>query len=411
MGKYSFLTKELLQEYYDELGSQAAIAEKCNIPLHRVKYYTRKLGVKMDPSGGKTKYIINEDIFSKDSEIGFYIAGFIAADGGVTHDSRSNTNHERQRHDRRHRRRHGLGQGGEQGCHVPEARGGIGRIHAVELDQPANVHLQGGRQPIFDVGRPRLPPRDQRVELAPVPLEDETDHLRHGVDTQRKLRGDTEVAASAAATCPEQIGVRDGIHAEDLARGRDDLDLEHVVTGQTKLSRRHAEAAAEREPAEPDGRSGRERCRHADLGQLLRALQHIRAGTDLRHAAVAVHADVVELAKINDQASVDEGIPLIAMPPAPGPQRHVIFSRPLDRIHDVRRVLAVHDGVRLDVETLVEVLPRVVPPRIPSVDHPAGQRGGHRRLLGTRPAGAPPPPRDGTCGRRVAPASRSRDRT
>lgn len=91
MGKYSFLTKELLQEYYDELGSQAAIAEKCNIPLHRVKYYTRKLGVKMDPSGGKTKYIINEDIFSKDSEIGFYIAGFIAADGGVTHDSRSNT--------------------------------------------------------------------------------------------------------------------------------------------------------------------------------------------------------------------------------------------------------------------------------------------------------------------------------
>jgi hypothetical protein len=91
MGKYSFLTKELLQEYYDETGSQTGIAEKYNIPRHRVKYYTRKLGVKMDRPCGKSKYTVNENIFSEDSEVGFYLAGFIAADGNITYDNRSDT--------------------------------------------------------------------------------------------------------------------------------------------------------------------------------------------------------------------------------------------------------------------------------------------------------------------------------
>jgi intein/homing endonuclease len=91
MGKYSFLTKELLQEYYDETGSQTGIAEKYNIPRHRVKYYTRKLGVKMDRPCGKSKYTVNENIFSEDSEVSFYLAGFIAADGNITYDNRSDT--------------------------------------------------------------------------------------------------------------------------------------------------------------------------------------------------------------------------------------------------------------------------------------------------------------------------------
>jgi hypothetical protein len=40
---------------------------------------------------GKSKYSINEDIFDIDSEVGFYLAGFIAADGNVFNDIRSNT--------------------------------------------------------------------------------------------------------------------------------------------------------------------------------------------------------------------------------------------------------------------------------------------------------------------------------
>lgn len=40
---------------------------------------------------GKVKYSVNEDIFDGDNEKGFYIAGFAAADGNVTHDKRSNT--------------------------------------------------------------------------------------------------------------------------------------------------------------------------------------------------------------------------------------------------------------------------------------------------------------------------------
>ena len=90
MTKYSFLTKEVLQQDYDELGTLSAIGRKYGIPTGSVKSRSRALGVKMNPSG-RCKYTVNEDIFDVDSEVGFYIAGFMAADGNVTYDNRSNT--------------------------------------------------------------------------------------------------------------------------------------------------------------------------------------------------------------------------------------------------------------------------------------------------------------------------------
>lgn len=40
---------------------------------------------------GKVKYSVDEDIFEHDHQNGFYVAGFAAADGNITHDKRSNT--------------------------------------------------------------------------------------------------------------------------------------------------------------------------------------------------------------------------------------------------------------------------------------------------------------------------------
>jgi hypothetical protein len=80
---YHHLTKKVLQDEYDQLGSISAIAKKYNIPNGSVKRLIHKFRVEVDSPGGKCKYTVNENIFSDDSEKSFYIAGFIAADGGI----------------------------------------------------------------------------------------------------------------------------------------------------------------------------------------------------------------------------------------------------------------------------------------------------------------------------------------
>jgi hypothetical protein len=85
MTKYAFLTKEVLQQEYDDLGSLSAIGLKYGIPIGSVKSRAHSLGIIMDSPCGKSKYTVNEDFFSTDSEAGFYVAGFMAADGNVFH--------------------------------------------------------------------------------------------------------------------------------------------------------------------------------------------------------------------------------------------------------------------------------------------------------------------------------------
>jgi len=105
VNKCPFPSKESLQRDYNELGSLSKIASKYDISLARTKYWSKQLGIVVDSSGGKSIYTVNEDIFSRDSEIGFYLAGFVAADGNIIHDDRSNTSALRlqiSRNDREH---------------------------------------------------------------------------------------------------------------------------------------------------------------------------------------------------------------------------------------------------------------------------------------------------------------------
>lgn len=85
MTKYKWLTKEILQQDYDELRSLSAIGQKYNIPVGSVKSRAHSLEIAMDPPCGKSKYTVNEDFFSVDSEAAFYVAGFMAADGNITY--------------------------------------------------------------------------------------------------------------------------------------------------------------------------------------------------------------------------------------------------------------------------------------------------------------------------------------
>lgn len=78
--KYSWLTKEILEKDYIELGNFKAIALKYDIPRSTIERYCKLFEVK---TKSKKSYSCYNDLFSLDTEASFYLAGFIAADGCI----------------------------------------------------------------------------------------------------------------------------------------------------------------------------------------------------------------------------------------------------------------------------------------------------------------------------------------
>src|SRR5581483_3926344 len=75
----------------------------------------------------------------------------------------------------------------------------------------------------------------------------------HRVQSVVEAGDDAEVAA-APADRPEEIRMAVAVDLEDAAVGGDDLGAEQVVDRQTVLAREVAGTAADRQPADPDGR-------------------------------------------------------------------------------------------------------------------------------------------------------------
>ena len=76
----SILTKEVLESTYSELRTITAMAKRFNTTKRTIVNYMDSFGLKHEV---KAKYRSNESLFSTDTEISFYLAGFIAADGCI----------------------------------------------------------------------------------------------------------------------------------------------------------------------------------------------------------------------------------------------------------------------------------------------------------------------------------------
>lgn len=88
--KYDWLTKEILEKDYSELGNFKLIAEKYKIPRSTVERYCKVFDVKTTP---KISYEVDHNLFSTDTEESFYLAGFIAADGCINQHKCSEPNY------------------------------------------------------------------------------------------------------------------------------------------------------------------------------------------------------------------------------------------------------------------------------------------------------------------------------
>ena len=84
MGYRNFLEEKLtaktLEEKYKELGSAKAVGRYFGVAAQTITSYMDKYGLGYNK---KINYKCNHSLFSTDTEISFYLAGFIAADGCI----------------------------------------------------------------------------------------------------------------------------------------------------------------------------------------------------------------------------------------------------------------------------------------------------------------------------------------
>ncbi len=80
MSLKDLLTKEILVYEHSLCGNMQKIADKLEVSVDSVYKYMKLHGLYLKPLN---KYTCDHDLFKTDSEISFYLAGFIAADGSL----------------------------------------------------------------------------------------------------------------------------------------------------------------------------------------------------------------------------------------------------------------------------------------------------------------------------------------
>ena len=158
-------------------------------------------------------------------------------------------------------------------------------------------------------------------------------------------RRDAEVAA-AAADAPEQLGLGVRVDEAELAIGRHDLRRQQVVDRQTVLADEVADAAAQREAADPDRAGVAEADRQAVRGRRLGHLAGREPGLRPGSAAFRIDLDRLHVAQVDHDAALGHAVAQSAVAAASNGELHAGGPRQRDDVLDVRHVGDADDGRR-----------------------------------------------------------------
>ena len=250
----------------------------------------------------------------------------------------------------------------------------------VAEDQREDGHALGrGQQPAVGLRLVGQPGAEVAVEAQHLAgLVQRVDHepaqdLRHRMEPIFEGRDDAEVAA-AAPQRPEEIGVLRRAGLLELAVRRHHVGGEQVVDGESVLAHQPAQAAAQRQPADPrvgDGAAGRgepERLRLViQLAPEHAALRPGRAGA-------RVHVDALHGGQVDDQATVVGAV--ARRPVTAAAHGHHDAGRPceVDRLLHIGDAGAARDERRPAVDVAVPHAPGGLVAAVVTLDHLAAQR-------------------------------------
>src|SRR5436190_5908308 len=137
------------------------------------------------------------------------------------------------------------------------------------------------------------------------------------------------------------------VAGEQAAVRGDDLHTAHVVAGEAELPRRVADAAAEREAGDADGRARSTGDRHAVRVELRVDVDQLRARSDDCGPAVGGERDRVQAAYVEHDAGRRRVAP-VAVPAGARNDVDAVLAGPAHGRDDVRRVRAVDDRTWVD---------------------------------------------------------------
>ena len=219
---------------------------------------------------------------------------------------------------------------------------------------------------------------------------------------------DAEVAP-ATADRPEQVGMVVGVDLEKPSVGGDDLGAEQIVDRQTELAHEIADAATDRDPADPDRSGVAEPGRQAVRADGRRVFGGGQPALGPRRAAVDVDVEALHVGHVEHDPALAHAVPRRAVAAAPDGQLHAGLARERDDANDVLRVRDLDDDRRVAIDVPGHDRPGGVVVRVVGPDHAAvdgrpelrdqGWRSGccaavdrvHEtssvRLAGERPAG------------------------
>ena len=182
---------------------------------------------------------------------------------------------------------------------------------------------------------------------------------------------------AAAAAGPVEVGVLGRAAGAVAAVGGDDPERDDVVGGRAELPRGEADAAAECETADPDGRARSGRDPAAAGRQSCLDVDQACAGADRRDARRA-ERDRAQPAEVADDAA-RRRVAGVAVPARADRERDLCPSRPGDHLADVVNRQRLHDPERPDaVVALVVDEPRLGVGRARAPDHGPGDAGCER---------------------------------
>ncbi len=169
---------------------------------------------------------------------------------------------------------------------------------------------------------------------------------------------DPEVAAAASPAGPVEVAFVRGAAAAQDAVGGDDPQRDDIVRGRSPGARREADAAAEREAGDADGRARAGGDRGSVRRELRVDVDQSRAGAD-RRASVR-DADPAQAPEIDDEP-VARRIARVTVTARASDDRNAVPLRPQHGPAHVVRVRRPEHGEWADpVEARVEEEPRVL---------------------------------------------------
>ena len=281
--------------------------------------------------------------------------------------------HVRTRRDTYARRRAGVDERADKGLELLACPEELAGGRDLRRAAASGAEVEHAEETVRRMRRERLPGLHDAAGVGPRPLDRVRRDAVDGMRAEDESRDDPEVAAAAASARPVQIGVLARVADERLPGGSDDRRLDEVVAGQAELACGEADAPAECEPCDPDGRTCSRRHGDAALPELVVDVDQPCAGADRRTLA-RVERNLVQPRDVDDDTG-GRRVAAVAVTARARHDAHGVLARPAHGALHVLPRLAEDDGPRMhSVEARVVEDAGTVVRRVARHDHVALER-------------------------------------